>query len=82
VKEAKKELLQKLRCCKSILAQMAYRGMTTEGRKFWEETGNLMVKSALEEAEGILEKAGESQEAVGSPKALKANRDRLLYLIQ
>jgi hypothetical protein len=36
----------------------------------------------LEEAEDFLEKAGESQEAVNSLKALKANRHRLLYLIQ
>jgi hypothetical protein len=82
VKEARKELTQNFGCYKNTIVYVLDRGMTTEGKRFWDEKGNLAVRSALEEAERFMMKDSEACKESANLKALKANRDRLIDLIR
>jgi hypothetical protein len=67
---SEKELLQNLGHYKSTLALVVEGRMMTKGRTFWEEMGNLVAGSTLEEAENFQQKASETWEADASMKAL------------
>jgi hypothetical protein len=79
-KVAWKELLKNLEHYKSTLANLAGRGMTTEGRSFWEEKGNLQLGLPWRRLITSWERAYETWGADTHLKSLEANRGKLVDL--
>ncbi len=77
--EVRKELLHNLDRYKNFLPQVAGRGMIAEGRSFWKEKGT-SGQVAPDEADNLLERAGENQQADGHRKSLEVSRDKPVYI--